>query len=470
MKRGDSLTAKEKGQVTDECSKKLKEAITCLGVALDTKQIDSEGSKLLDFALHAFALDLGCRGTRCLLCRRGGQKLRSSHIWPNFFLARIQKGELDAATKPFLFGNNVCQPKSSSECTYCMFCSKCEEVLNQNGEHQFAKLLDSLQKAPGDVHSGGSWLYDFAVGLIFRELATESMSYVVNEAELYNSFLLCRKHLFSLSVKVDNKCLPPYSKEEEYQFQNICADTTGNDLAVYLMNCPAKQFSSKDEMIHYFSEYCYFAGSISTCRLSDAELDLSGRVHFLLIYLNGLHLLVKFKASESYSINDDLLIPPQLGRGKKFTLPMENVDTIPEGVWSVLCQFGSISFDERMSFHQRISDRALHSLTKSSPLSTQSDIVTEHPRLEVVTVDSNPSMLSLPSLYTFNLLPNGFSIRMDKPGASRFSLPEGHVVVLHLSGYLDGDLTTYFLCVSSSMDFYLIFLLSWFWSGSHRWG
>ena len=443
----------------------MKEAITCLGVALDTKQIDSEGSKLLDFALNAFALDLGCLSTRCLLCRRGGQKLRNSHIWPNFFLKKIQKGELSESTKPFLFGKNIFRPKFSKECTYYMFCSKCEEILNQNGEHQFAKLLDSLQKAPHDVHCYGNWLYNFAIGIIFRELTTESMSYVVNEKELYNCFLLCRRHLFTLSIKVDNKCLPPYSEEEGHQFQNICADiTTCSDLAVYLMNCPAKQMSSKDKMIHYYSEYCYFSGSIATCRLSDAKLDLSGRVHFLQIYLNGFHFLVKFKASENYSINDHLLIPPQLAEAQKCAIPIEDVDTIPEGVWSVLRQAGSMSFNTRMKFYHDVSDLTLYNLTKSNSPSFQPvDFSTERSQPEILTNDkiiqsNSTSMLSLPSLYTFNLLPNGFSICMDKPGAS-LSLPEAHKVVLHLSGQVDGELlTTYFLCVNSSIDFYLLFL------------
>lgn len=299
IKMRDSLIEKEIRQVSDECFVKMKEAILCLGNALDRKQIDSEGSRLLDYALNASALDLGYLGTRCLLCRRGGQKLKNSHIWPNFILERIYKAELAGSTKPFLFGKNANRPKFGKECTFHMFCYRCEAMLSQNGEDQFAKFLDNLQKAPGDEHSYGSWLYSFAVSIVFRELATEAMSYVVNEQELYDAFLLCRKHLFTLSTRIGNCHHPPFSLEDKYQFQNL---TTDGDLAIYIMRCMAKQGSSRDKMIHYFSEYTYCSGTIATCRLSNAKLDPSGRVHFLQVYLNGFHFIVKFKASENCHI------------------------------------------------------------------------------------------------------------------------------------------------------------------------
>lgn len=480
IKERDSLPEKEIRLVSNECNKKMKEAITCLGSALDERQIDSEGSKLLDFALNASALDLGYLGTRCLLCRRGGQKLKNSHLWPNSILERIYKAEYRGTTKPFLFGKNINQPKFGRQCTFYMFCYRCEELLSQNGEDQFAKLLDHLQRAPGDTHTYDSWLYSFAIGIVFRELATEAMSYVVNEQELYNAFLLCRKHLFTLSAKIDKKYLPTYAEEEGYQFQSICAYTTGcSDLSVYIMNCMAKQASSKDKMIHYYSEYCHCSGSVATCRLSDAKLDLSGRVHFLQVYLNGIHFLVKFKASENCPIDERFLILPQPTSTQISVIPVEDVNSIPEGVWSVLRHTGSISFDLRMRCYQAISDLTLCNLTESdsqlhnstSAVMTNSTLLPSQPIDPTSEVDiltdsirnSGASMLSLPSLCMFNLLPKSFSINVNKPGELPLCLPDEHKVILHLSGQLGELLASYFLCMDSSVDsqnFYVIFVYS----------
>ena len=464
IKQENGPINKEKKQVTDECFKKMKDAITYLGNALDQKQIDSEGSMLLDFALKESALSLGGIGSRCLLCRRGGQKLKKSHIWPNSVINRIYKAEYDGTTRPFLFGEDVYQPKSSSKCTFNMFCHRCEEILSQNGEDQYARLLDNIQKAP-DLHTYGSWLYSFAVGIVFRELATETLSYVINEQELYEAYLLCRKHLFTLSVKLNKEYLPPLSKEEEFQFQSICADTIGSDVSVYILNCMAKSASSKNKMVNYFSEYCHCFGSVATCNLGDARLDLSGRVHFLEVYLNGFHFLVKFKASESYPISESLLIQPQPTTDSQMCIiPKEDINSIPEGVWSVLCHAGSISFNTRMEVYQVMSDLTLHNLTKSSSFSPSDPTIVKGPLMELtpITPDGTPCMLS-PTLCVFDFLPKGMFINVNKPSELPLHLPDKHMVVLHISGGMEEISSTYFLCVdytNDALNFYVI-LVCW---------
>ena len=191
-----------------------------------------------------------------------------------------------------------------------MFCPSCEELLSQNGEEQFAKFLDCLREQPLENYTYGSWLYNFAIGMMFRQLSTESMSYFINSHEVYNTFILCRKHLFTLNTKMSNKILPPLSEASKYQFQRICMDATG-DVSIFMMHCNAKLVSSKDEMIHYFGEYCHCSGSIATCQLVNAKLDLSGRAHFVVVYCNGIQFLLTFEASESFSIPRHFLIHQQ---------------------------------------------------------------------------------------------------------------------------------------------------------------
>ena len=72
-----------------------------------------------------------------------------------------------------------------------------------------------------------------------------------------------------------------------------------NLLAIPMIRCDAKLASCDDPMIRCFSEYSQCAGSVATCQLRNVKLDLSGSIHFLEIYCNGIHFFLKFQASES---------------------------------------------------------------------------------------------------------------------------------------------------------------------------
>ena len=465
IKRRDYLSTEEQNLVSAECFVKIKKVISHLGNALDNENIDYEGSKLLDLALTACALDLNFLHLcgRCLLCRRGGQKLRKSHLWPNSILKRIYKSEYEGFKKPFLFRSH---PRSGKECTFYMFCPSCEELLSQNGEEQFAKFLDCLQEQPVESFTYGSWLYDFAIGMMFRQLATESMSYSVNSHKVYNVFLLCRKHLFTLSTKMNNKILPPLSETSKYQFQRICTDVFG-DVSIFMMHCNVKLAKSKDEMTRYFGEYCHCCGSVATCRLVDAKLDLSGQVHFIVIYCNSVHFLLTFEASESLSIPRQFLIHQQPSESQLSAIPTKDVaSSIPDGVWSVLRQVGAISLKSRMDCYQAISERTLQILNTPSHPSGQADsekgsISHQFEMLHVAANDithrdTGPPVLTLPSFYSFSLLPTNYQVGV---GEKLIQLPMGHKVVLHISGSVDGLLQTCFLCVKEdTIDFYVIFI------------
>ena len=90
IKRRDYLSIEEIKLVSAECFVKMRKVISLLGNALDNENIDFEGSKLLDFAMTSCAFDLNSLHLcgRCLLCRRGSQKLRKGHLWPNSILKK----------------------------------------------------------------------------------------------------------------------------------------------------------------------------------------------------------------------------------------------------------------------------------------------------------------------------------------------------------------------------------------------
>ena len=461
--KNEDITEEELALVTEECFKKMKDTIALLGKCLDRKQIDEEGSRFLDFALNSCATDLNnlhqCK--RCLLCRRGGQKLKRSHLWPNSVLKRIYKSEYEGEIKPFLFGRQCNRPKTAKECICFMFCHTCEELLSQNGEEQFANLLDNIQHDPRNTQlTYGSWLYSFAVGMIFRELATEFMPYFPNCQEVHNAYLLCRKHLFTLKAKIGAEVIPSFSESCAYQFEKMCSSVIG-DLRIYMIRCHAKLASSDDPMIRYFSECSHCTGSVATCQLEDGELDLSGYVHFLEIYCNGIHFLLKFQGSENCTISDKFLVNPCLNQDQR-VLPLEDLSAIPAGVWSLIHHLGTIVFESRMDAYQNMSEKTLQMVTSS--ISSHRDEQSSHcdeqsPRegntLEVLkytadmAADSKP-LVNLPRLHCFSFLPKDYVVKKD------VQLPEGHKVVTHFTAQGDDLLITYFLCMNGKSAYMII--------------
>ena len=450
------LTQEELALVSNECISKLKICVSLLGKSLDKETIDEEGSEFLDYALMACAAEFDCldQCNRCLLCRRGGQKLKKSHIWPNAVLKRIYKADYEGTSKPFLFGKQRNKPKNFKECTIHMFCLTCEGLLSQNGEEQFAKLLDSDQGRPHSTQmTYGKWMYDFAVGMAFRLFTSESISYFVNHQEMYNLFLLCRKHLFTLTVKIDATVCPPFSEVCGYQFNKLLINTFG-EMCVYMMHCHAKHAPSQDPMIKYFSEFTHCSGSVATCQLSDAKLDPSGRIHFLEIYCNGFHFLVKFQASERCAIPNKFLIDRN---AECCSVPLEDPSSIPDGVWSVLRHLGVISFKSRMQTYQEMSDTTIQMVSSASPyLSAKSNNSTDVLEILETTISGSAAASSMgpiiPPTNYFSFLPKEYVVRKD---VTPVQLPEGHRIVIHLTGQSDDLLMTYFLCTNGS-DYYII--------------
>ena len=450
----DAPTQEEFALVSNECLSKVRLCISFLGKCLDKEAIDEEGSKFLDYALMACAGEFNGLDQcgRCLLCRRGGQKLKKSHIWPNSILKRIYKAEYEGSIKPFLFGKQKSKPKTFKECTIYMFCLTCEGLLSQNGEQQFAKLLDDIQDHPSNAQmTYGKWLYDFAVGMTFRLLTQEPIPYLVNHQEIYNSFVLCRKYLFTLQAKFGITVCAPFSEVCAYQFNKFCITIT-EELCVYMLRCHAKHAPSRDTMIRYFGEFSHCSGSVASCQLSDAKLDPSGRVHFLEIYCKGFHFLVKFQASGKTVIPNKFLINCN---AEGCFVPLEDPSSIPEGVWSVLRHIGVLSFKSRMQTYQEMSDTTIQMVSSPSPhLSTQTDNSAGVLEILQATPSGNTDSIGpvIPLSNYFSFLPKEYVVRRD---VTPVQLPEGHRILLHMTGQSDDLLVTYFICTNDA-NYYII--------------
>lgn len=133
------------------------------------------------------------------------------------------------------FGLDKHQMKSPGTCTYQMLCMVCEGRLSQNGENDFET---KFQLAYGEI-SYSSWLFSFCAGEIFRCLSTAvTFPWHFNDSEIYKVLVECRKHLLSLSVKINNKVVT-LSDCERRQLKELDHNLNGR-LDIFLFISPLK--------------------------------------------------------------------------------------------------------------------------------------------------------------------------------------------------------------------------------------
>ena len=183
-----------------------------LGKAHDYHYIDTEGSKLLDFAMLDYLREANKLGdcNRCMLCRNWAE-LRSSHVVPFSVLNELSTDRITDRNKQVMFTADYSLKKpitkrSARQIAHKMLCGACENRLSLNAETSFCnEFFKPITHRSNDSIPYGEWLYHFCVSMVFRGLSHHSISNWPNSSELYNVFLLCRKHLMSL----------PYRKQTE---------------------------------------------------------------------------------------------------------------------------------------------------------------------------------------------------------------------------------------------------------------
>ena len=139
------------------------------------------------------------------------------------------------------------------------------------------------------------------------------------------------------------------------------------------------------------------------------------------------------------------------------SVPLEDPSSIPEGVWSVLRHFGVISFKSRMQTYQEMSDTTIQMVSSASPhLSTQRGNSTDVLEILETTISGSAAAgsigPSIPPWNYFSFLPKEYVVRRD---VTPVQLPEGHKIVIHLTGQSDDLLMTYFLCTNGN-EYYII--------------
>lgn len=348
-----------------KCFGQMKDAIILLGDALDSQCIDSEGSQLLDFAMMDCIRETNqlnqCK--RCLLCRRQ-TKLRKSHVWSESIIKHVSKKKFsNTDAKNIMFGHNKHFLKSPGMCTFWMLCSKCEELLSQNGENRFCgEFYDRITVNQVKINYD-SWLFDFCIGILFRTMSTLIMYDCLNSDEIYNAFLHCRKHLLSLPVTIAGEPLK-LSPLEQYQVATFCSQDSVS-LTPLLLVTPDDVSRSDDEKL-FCKGFDTFLQYYSERQMKTGLIDCSGQVHFFLTYCAPIAIILQFSPSASCVLPDHCYIKP---RQAVTTVPNihERIQLIPKGVWEALYDYQQFYLDSNLEVSRSLSATAATKLRQCLP-------------------------------------------------------------------------------------------------------
>jgi hypothetical protein len=312
-KNSNIRATKEGRSVLDECFNGMKEAIALLGMGLDSNILDDEGSKLLDWAM------IDCLSTtnqldqcnRCFLCRQK-QKLRRSHVWPNF-IAQLSDETFAANEKEFIFGLDKHMFKSAGQCTYWMLCGRCEQLLSQNGENDFRTKFPTS----GEV-AYSSWLFSFCAGVVFRTLGLAiqfPMHY--NDSDIHKVLLHCREHLLSLPVSTSDK-LVSLCDSNKRCIDHLAKKLQGN-LDIHLFMSP--QQTHQDFGV-FQAPYATSAVALSRNKLLNSRLsNFNGSAHFLLVCCGPVTLVVNFDQPVLSLKGGFRLTSKAVDSDEKYTIP-----------------------------------------------------------------------------------------------------------------------------------------------------
>ena len=424
------ITTKEGRNMLNECFNCMRDAITLLGSGLDQDLLDEEGSKLLDWAM------IDCLSTtnqldkcqRCLLCRQK-RSLRNSHIWPEF-IAKSLPGY--SSNEKFIFGLDMHKLKSAGTCTYSMLCSRCEQLLSQNGESDFKNQFPTS----GEI-SYSPWLFSFCAGVIFRCLSVAiQFPMHFNDDDIYKVLLLCRKHLMSLPVKIGGK-VESLSDGESKQLEKL-NEQLKELLHVYLFISPLESQQNYGTF-----QVPYPSGAFAISRnkkLYSNHRGFNGYAHFFLLCCGPITLIVEFDQSvHSFKKRGFHITSNPTNSDQKYVIPSQedSVKLLPNGVWVLVEQLteGAVSDFNKVS--RFISPKAKKPTLQSFQGTPSVSIPTE---------------AYSKTMFQISYLPKGYEIgkpHVNLPRNQCVVLPKGHQVIIHANRKIpmQNAVITFLLCV-----------------------
>lgn len=337
-----NVSLKDSEKLRTQCYAKTKECILLLGSGYDNGFLDLEGDQLLDLSMIDFVRETNnlnqCK--RCLLCRKKTAILRS-HIFPKSILKDIASDmAIGGDHKVFIpmLGKKV--KKSAGEATFWMFCSRCEQLLCQNGENQFfeqiyKKIQPDHTTIPSELKLPyGRWMYDFCVGILIRALAVSDASTFGRDSDNHPLFSWCRQRLLSLelhSKKHPESASKPTAELSTYLTRELTISVLVNPVIV----------SSGKGNESYLSKLPGMY--VSPVRLEDGVYSHSRQSSFFLAHFGTLNIVIQFlrhSLDDSALRSFNIIVPS----GGILEVPVESKrwQTIPAGVWQMFSAFSQV--------------------------------------------------------------------------------------------------------------------------------
>jgi len=458
------------------CYSKTEECIRLLSSLLDSNDIDSEGSRILDQSMldYIHRTNKLNKLRRCLLCRRR-HDLKRSHLWPKSFLKRYHSCTSSSTSSRVYVScaSHLISPKEKSpgELTYWMLCGKCEQRLSQNGEDKFTtELFDVICSNTNDGSdtfvSYGPWLYDFVVGMLFRGFIFFDLT-----SEFYPIFLHCRHHLLSLPVKyTEVKHNPADSQQDPNQ---IASESSLKSFLSLFMLINPSNLDIKHPRKSMLTRALFDAGSVklSHFSLNTGKRDFSGQKHFIVIRLANLNCILKLNGSVDYRPQLGSVVSPE---GGKMFVPSEKNrwEYIPEALWITIDDVAemieattlrhylykvssgtwkpsdSLEMQQVPSLSEKESDkeREMHTILKESSSTAYSSFISRFLQ------QAQPSL---------SFLPKGFKLIQKHPRTHKpyLQLPDSHAILCHVTSCLKEANLTQFLvahCEGGATKLYVI--------------
>ena len=383
--RSNSLSKQVLQQELKCCHSKAKEVISILGRALDENLslFDMECSEMLDLVMINYILNTNkLRDTRrCLLCRvyqgfssdsenaslvqptteldqssssdkntsdntkfkQGGKKpkqkaksgLLASHLYPESILKQF------FSAVPLAKGKKVCSVAglksihdeslhSFGEITLYMLCHSCEELFSVNEswflQNFFKRIYNINQRFSAKCDQSISYnghLYRFCLSLIFRFLWYDNLT-ILNSSDVYSLLQQCRECLLNTNHG-------PISKPDVYLLISPFNEDDG------------KELGSINRFLTSVLTHCFGFHPLG------ADLEIVNnypltKVHFFVIHMGVINILVKFKPSQDYPIDNHFRIAEE---GGTYYVPHNDVrkKLLPPGLYA-LFQLRAMKMEE----------------------------------------------------------------------------------------------------------------------------
>ena len=447
----------------------MKKIVRFLGQALDANCIDAEGSQLLDTTMldcmREFDKLIECR--RCLLCRKRTSKknMRRSHMVPLSVLKKLVviTPYIDKSDdqKVFLPLTGKLTLKTPRECTFGMLCDVCEQRLSQNAEMQFVEqFFSKVHTNEGSVKEAVTIRYDaslyiFCLSIIFRGLAIERFSSLLNADEVYVLYDYCRRFLSALPAK------------------KLLGSVTSAPIEPLPASAPCVSFlitptfHAKDAPSVKTQLLCSELNTTGIPFLGLVNLDtgkptLSRQAHFFVGHFGNCNIIVKFGPSSKVLLPKSATISYSNGI---YYVPEEHLrnSSIPPGLWVQLLGAGftvqktlsTFMLTDKLEAKRMKERNQMEDVSTSGKIETAEEL--EWLRNSIPGIDSRylSDFINAPTTAVY--LPKGYHIHYSTLGfVNKIELPTSHQVILHCSNQYDDKKHVILLCTGKEENLYLI--------------